>query len=154
MGKTTHGYSYSDTYSSWRNMRSRCDCDCMPNYANYGGRGISYDPAWALFPAFLADMGERPTGTTLARLDNEKPYCKDNCRWATRPEQRRNQRNTKLTAEQARQIRWLVEVGYSKSSVARMFGVTPCTVRQIVAGRIWRTYQVHGGTASQIQEAR
>ena len=73
-------------------MKARCDNKNAPNFSAYGGRGISYDPRWASFKVFLADMGLRPVGLTLDRRNNEGPYNRENCRWATPSEQQRNKR--------------------------------------------------------------
>lgn len=94
----THGHSkgrtMSPTYRSWITMRDRCRNPNCPKYADYGGRGITIDPRWESFERFLADMGERPAGRTLDRRNNDQGYSPDNCRWATRGEQARNQRRT------------------------------------------------------------
>lgn len=82
----------SPTYISWSSMKQRCDNPASIAYKNYGGRGITYDPAWADFVLFLEDMGEKPAGTSLDRIDNDKNYNKTNCRWATRREQNLNTR--------------------------------------------------------------
>lgn len=71
-------------------MKSRCTLPCVGNYAKYGGRGITFDPRWAMFADFLEDMGLRPLGTTLERRENDGNYTKDNCRWATATEQQTN----------------------------------------------------------------
>lgn len=60
--------------------------------------GIAVDPRWDSFSSFLADMGDRPEGHTLERVDNTKGYSKDNCRWATMAEQGANKRNNRKTA--------------------------------------------------------
>jgi len=73
-------------------MKRRCDKPTCKEYVMYGGRGIRYDPAWSRFEAFYADMGDRPDGLSLDRIDNDGDYAKDNCRWADRLTQRMNQR--------------------------------------------------------------
>lgn len=77
-------------------MRGRCTNPARPDFHNYGGRGITYDPRWDDFRNFLADMGEKPIGMELDRIDNAGPYCKDNCRWATRKQQMENSRRSKM----------------------------------------------------------
>jgi len=92
-GNTHHGNRYHPLYSTWCNMKARCDNPQTPSYKNYGGRGITYDPAWSEFPAFLHDVGEPPfEGASLDRIDNNGNYCVENVRWADRVTQRRNSR--------------------------------------------------------------
>jgi ribosomal protein L37E len=91
----THGMTGSRTYTSWSSMRTRCNNPKTLNYAYYGGRGITVCPEWNDphgFTVFLADMGERPPGTSLDRIDNNGNYEPGNCRWATATEQRANSR--------------------------------------------------------------
>jgi hypothetical protein len=75
-------------------MKTRCLDARSDQYPYYGGRGITLCKRWHNFDNFLADMGERPEGTELDRIDNEKNYTPDNCRWAGRVMQAQNRRNT------------------------------------------------------------
>lgn len=74
-------------------MKARCDNPSHTSFKNYGARGVGYEPTWAVFENFLKDMGERPTGKSLDRIDNAKGYSKGNCRWASRQQQNRNKRS-------------------------------------------------------------
>lgn len=75
-------------------MLSRCRNQNHRQFKDYGGRGISVCPEWqASFEIFAFDMGNRPEGMMLDRVENDGPYCRDNCRWATRKEQNSNRRN-------------------------------------------------------------
>jgi hypothetical protein len=73
-------------------MRQRCDNPKRNNYKNYGGRGIRVCKRWEKLENFESDMGERPPGATLERIDNSKGYEPSNCAWATKARQRRNSR--------------------------------------------------------------
>lgn len=93
-----HGYAPADqatsTYRIWAQMVQRTTNPQHPRWSSYGGRGIDLDPRWLHFPAFLEDMGERPDGLTIERVDNDRGYWPANCRWATYAEQRHNRRDT------------------------------------------------------------
>lgn len=94
-GHATPGH-HSQTYKSWVGMKQRCLNPNEPAFRNYGARGITLCERWMTFANFLADMGERPEGMSLDRIDNEGPYAPDNCRWATDIVQQRNKRTNKL----------------------------------------------------------
>jgi hypothetical protein len=76
-------------------MIQRCTNQKHRRFADYGGRGITVCPAWWTFTSFLTDMGERPEGTTLDRVDVNGNYEPGNCRWATTSEQNKNRRPMK-----------------------------------------------------------
>ncbi len=100
-GCVTHGHNRnnkpSPTYNTWRAMKERCALPSHRQFKDYGGRGVSVCERWAVnFEAFLEDMGERPHGRTIDRINPEGNYEPSNCRWATRAEQAQNRRAKEL----------------------------------------------------------
>lgn len=95
-GNVKHGHSprggISKTYSSWLSMRKRCNNPRGRDRINYGDRGVKVCPQWDSFQTFLKDMGERPEGTTIDRINNEGDYEPNNCRWASHSQQMVNRR--------------------------------------------------------------
>lgn len=95
-----HGHAKKDgetkTYQTWLHMRQRCLNPTNDSFHNYGGRGITICERWQNFDNFLEDMGERPEGLTIDRIDNSKGYFKTNCRWADKKTQLRNKRNNRI----------------------------------------------------------
>lgn len=88
----THGMSRTRAYWAWSSMHSRCSNPSVANFKNYGARGIRVCRRWRSFINFYRDMGERPTGLSLERRNNNGLYSPSNCVWASRSAQRRNSR--------------------------------------------------------------
>lgn len=125
-------------YRAWVEMRRRCRHTTGKDYKNYGGRGIVICIRWDNFLSFAADMGPHPgQGLTLERKNNDKNYCRGNCKWATRTTQHRNRRCTKLSLQRAAKIRKQYRNGLLQRRIARRFGVSQQLVSQIVRRKRW-----------------
>lgn len=94
--RVTHGAyrggEESSTHAIWRGMIARCHREGSKHYRRYGGRGITVCKRWHKYENFVKDMGERPTGKSLERINNSLGYSPANCKWATTAEQARNTR--------------------------------------------------------------
>lgn len=121
-GNYRHGYFGTPTYKSWSEMKYRCDNPRKGNRHIYFDRGITYVDKWSKFENFLTDMGERPAGTSLDRIDNEKGYTKENCRWATSKQQSRNRRENLLLKGKTLS-EWAEILGIKRSTLAQRFYV-------------------------------
>jgi hypothetical protein len=97
---TRHGHcthtNQSREYKSWASMKKRCLNPNDSKFDDYGGRGITICESWLKFENFFADMGNRPAGLTLDRIDNDGNYEPGNCKWSTWSEQQKNKRAAKL----------------------------------------------------------
>lgn len=111
---TSHGMYDSPEYKTWNSIKNRCYNQKSDPYGNYGARDIKMSEEWRdSFEAFYHDMGPKPTpGHTIDRRDNDKGYCKENCRWATKLEQANNRRTNKVyeyKGERKTLAQWCVE---------------------------------------------
>lgn len=118
---TKHGRKNSPEYSSWQAMIARCTRPSHGAYHRYGGRGIKICDRWRhSFEDFFADMGPRPEGLTLDRIDTNGHYEPGNCRWATRAEQSRNQRTNVLLSAFGKTMcaaAWAKEIGVTRTCI-------------------------------------
>jgi hypothetical protein len=119
----THGLRYHPLYVVWKSMNTRCSNKKAERYKNYGGRGITVCDRWLnSFPNFLKDMGDRPSKSySIDRIDNDKGYSPENCRWATRLEQANNRSVSKL-------LRW-DGVEMTVTQWARKLDMKPATLK-------------------------
>lgn len=99
----THGATYTPAYYVHSTMMARCYRGTHDKYAYYGGRGITVCERWHSFQNFLADMGQ-PEGRQIDRIDNNKGYSPENCRWVSRKENMRNKRNNNKVFYDGREI--------------------------------------------------
>jgi hypothetical protein len=119
-----HGKSKDRTcseYRIWTGMWRRCTNQNSGDWPGYGGRGITVCERWRSFEVFFADMGCRPPGTTLDRIDNNGNYEPGNCRWATKEEQNGNRRTSVILEYRGKRqslSAWAREVGLHKSTIS------------------------------------
>lgn len=116
-----HGRSRSLEYRIWQAMRQRCSNPRNTHYKNYGGRGIRVCKSWAgSFVAFYSDMGPRPNGTSIDRIDNDGGYSPSNCRWASKAEQGVNMRSNRLLTvdgETLTVVEWAARTGIGEGAI-------------------------------------
>jgi hypothetical protein len=125
----THGLRYTPTYNTWQRMKQRCYDKNYPDYPDYGAKGITICARWMRVENFVADMGMRPAGKTIDRIDNTKGYFPGNCRWATPREQTLNRSMT----------RWITFRGQTMclADWARAFGMTKEKLHQRIYRSKW-----------------
>lgn len=120
MTNRQHGGRHTRLYAIWCGIKTRCNNKNSKAYPNYGGRGIKLCSRWNDFSCFREDMGDPPEGMSIDRIDNDKGYGPDNCRWASKKTQARNRRGRHmLTALGKTQsiAEWSDEVGLSITTI-------------------------------------
>ena len=156
--RKTHGMSKTPTYSAWCHMKARCLDEGSTDFPRWGGRGITVCQRWQdSFEAFYEDMGEKPKGKSIDRLDNSRGYEPGNCAWVTPKEQARNTRRnvwieidgqTKLLTD------WLDDLGVSRPTYhrRRRAGLSPSEALTKVSRNDSRKFIEVEGETKTLQE--
>lgn len=132
----------NNPYYSWKGMMARCYHPGNHKYPRYGGRGISVCKRWHNFPCFLEDMGLRPAGATLDRIDNDANYSPENCRWASSREQNRNRSDNRMIKYDG--------VTKSLPEWADEYGIKRTTLKM----RLDRGWPIYRALSQKVQERR
>jgi hypothetical protein len=127
--KERHGMHRYPEYQAWVMMRQRCSNPKNGKYNYYGGRGISVSQEWNSFKTFITDMGRRPSGYSLDRINSNGNYCKENCRWATKLQQANNTRDN-------RKIKYNGMI-YGSRSLSELCGVSQKLLAKRLFERGW-----------------
>jgi DNA-binding CsgD family transcriptional regulator len=135
----TRGRRRSPTYVSWEAMKHRCYQPSNPRRKYYAERGIKVCDRWIdSFQNFLEDMGERPIGCSIDRIDGYGNYEPENCRWSSYSTQRRNRADLKLKLRQVEMIRLLLADQWTNREIAANFGVSKEMISAIKLRRSWK----------------
>lgn len=136
-----HGQYGTPTYLSWQGMKMRVSGKKPTAIKRYVERGIRVCERWdSSFEAFLEDMGERPPGTTLDRIDNDGNYEPGNCRWSTNTEQQRNKQTSVLCQVGVDLIRYMARRGGRFCDLSHAFGVNDTHVQAVVKRKVWKDF--------------
>lgn len=133
-----HGMWNTKTYKTWQSMKARCEDTGNASYKYYGQAGVTYEPRWKEFINFLEDMGTRPVGMTLDRIDTSLGYYKANCKWSTYKEQANNRSNNVAIEYEGRIVTAL--------ELSHMWGITDTGVRH----RLKRFFSEEDGVLKQV----
>ncbi len=141
-------------------MKQRCLNPKAKDYFRYGARGIKVCKRWLEFENFLADMGERPKGLTIERIDNNKGYSPYNCRWASYKEQNRNRKSNRHISYKGQTkllIEWSEHLGISKDTLiyrldTAKWSVTKTFNTPLISGGVPRSFFKHKGQSKSLKE--
>lgn len=126
---TSHGMSHTPTHNTWLGIKKRCANSSAQNYYLYGGRNIGVCKRWAKFENFLKDMGKKPVGKSIDRINVNKGYSPKNCRWATIEQQMNNKRNNVFITYKNKTL--------SIAQWSRITGINYSTLRQRIIVYRW-----------------
>ncbi len=129
-------------YKMWHGMIRRCHDKKSLQFANYGARGVTVCQEWRDFWRFLDDMGPRPPGHSIDRINNLGNYEPSNCRWATSAEQSRNRRSSVITRTLAIEIKRRAKHGEKTGDIARSMALEYDQVRNVIVGLSWGDLKV------------
>jgi hypothetical protein len=116
----THGMTNTTEFAIWRGMLARCNNPKNKDWSRYGGRGVSVCNRWHTFENFFSDMGYRPAGLSIDRIDTNGNYEPDNCRWVDMKTQNRNRRSQKLLTHNNKTqcvSAWAEELGITRGTL-------------------------------------
>jgi hypothetical protein len=134
-----HGLRFHPMYTLWNNMRQRCSNSKNKDYSRYGAQGVMVCKRWNNFANFLEDMGEKPEGQSLDRIDNKGNYTPENCRWATYAQQTHNSRVVSLNPKKVLEIRRLHNKGeITQKHLSILYGVHQSVISRIITNKIWK----------------
>lgn len=133
-----HGMVGTPTYYTWEGIKQRCNNPNASDYKNYGGRGIKVCDKWLDFKNFYSDMGDRPKGLEIDRIDNDGDYTPENCRWITHKDNCRNTSRTILNIKIVEEIREMKRNGFTYREIAEKIGVNKGVIGGVLCGGAWR----------------
>lgn len=147
----------SPEYITWSGMLSRCFSPKNKDYPRYGGRGIDVCSRWRhSFENFCGDMGHRPDGKTLDRIDVNGDYSADNCRWATPKEQGRNRRNNvvyTINGKTQNLSAWAEETGIKRSTIQARINKYGMTLEEAIEPVEYNSLTYNGVTKTLLEWA-